>query len=324
MTEYHVTETGAEMRLDRFLRREIPGLTQAMLQKLLRTGKIRRNGTRAEANARLATGDVLMVPELAAPDAKPRQRHIVKMDLSRLQELEAMILYQDDAVMALNKPAGMAVQGGSGITVHIDGMLDSLRGDGGERPKLVHRLDRDTSGVLLLARTARAAQKLAALFRGRDIEKTYFALLAGVPEPPQGRIDLPLKRVEFGNVSRAEPAGRRDKDAQKAITDYRVLDFAGKKFCLVELKPLTGRMHQLRAHCLALGTPILGDAAYGGIFSEAFAAQLHLHARKMVLPHPDGGVLRLEADLPAHMRDGLKYIGFEVPAVAAASRSAGT
>jgi 23S rRNA pseudouridine955/2504/2580 synthase len=313
MTDYTITTEAAEMRLDRFLRREVPGLTQGVLQKLLRTGKIKLNGTRAEANARLTEGDLLRVPEIAPPVAAPRERHVVKMDPARIKELEGMIIYQDDAVIALNKPAGLAVQGGSGIAVHVDGMLDALRKDEGERPKLVHRLDRDTSGILLLARSARVASRLSTLFRSRTVEKVYWALLTAVPETLQGRIDLPLKRVEFGNVSRAEPATRKDPDAQTAVTEYRVLDHAGKKFSLVELRPQTGRMHQLRAHCLALGTPILGDAAYGGIFAEGFADQLHLHARKLVLPHPDGGVLTLEAELPAHMRDGMKYLGFSVP-----------
>lgn len=313
MTDFTITAEAAEMRLDRFLRREIPGLTQGVLQKLLRTGKIRLNGVKAEANARLAEGDLLRVPEIAPPVAAPRERHVVKMDPARLRELEGMILYQDEAVIALNKPAGLAVQGGSGIAVHVDGMLDALREEEGERPKLVHRLDRDTSGILLLARSAQVARKLSTLFRSRNVEKIYWALLAGVPEVLQGRIDLPLKRVEFGNVSRSEPVNRKDPEAQSAVTEYRVLDHAGKKFCLAELRPQTGRMHQLRAHCLALGTPILGDAAYGGMFAEHFADQLHLHARRLALPHPDGGTLVLEAGLPQHMRDGLKYLGFTVP-----------
>lgn len=320
MKDLTITAEAAEMRLDRYLRRENPGLTQSVLQKLLRTGKIRLNGAKAEANARLTEGDVLRIPEIAPPAEAPRQRHVVKMDPARQKELEGMIIYQDESVIALNKPAGLAVQGGSGIAVHVDGMLDALREEGAERPKLVHRLDRDTSGILLLARNARVAAKLATLFRSRNVEKIYWALLAGVPEALEGRIDLPLKRVEFGNVSRAEPAGRKDPEAQKAVTDYRVLDYAGRKYCLVQLSPHTGRMHQLRAHCLALGTPILGDAAYGGIFATPFAAQLHLHARRLVLPHPDGGTLALEAALPEHMREGLKYLGFAVPEAARPAR----
>lgn len=313
MTEFTITDATADMRLDRFLRREIEGLTQSVLQKLLRTGKIRLNGAKAEANTRLTPGDTLVVPEIAPPEKKPRARHVVKMDPARLKELEGMILYQDDSVIVLNKPAGIAVQGGSGIAVHIDGMLDALQGDADERPKLVHRLDRDTSGILLIARNARVANKLSVAFRSRDVEKTYWALLAGVPEQLEGRIDLPLKRIDLGTTSRAEPASRKDKEAQKAVTDYRVLDRAGKRFCLVQLNPQTGRMHQLRAHCLALGTPILGDAVYGGIFSEHFAQQLHLHARRLAIPHPEGGLLIVEAPLPKHMRDGLAYLGFTVP-----------
>ncbi|MCB5945254.1 RluA family pseudouridine synthase [Acidocella sp. KAb 2-4] len=319
MKEFIIDETGAEMRLDRFLRREIPGLTQGVLQKLLRTGKVRLNGARAEANARLTAGDTLTAPEIE-PEQKPRARQVVKMDPVRQKELEAMVLYRDASLLVLNKPAGLAVQGGSGITVHIDGMLDALQGDAPERPKLVHRIDRDTSGLLIIARSGRAAKFLTAAFRGRDVEKTYWALLAGVPELLEGRIDLPLKRIDLGTTSRAEPASRKDKEAQKAITDYRVLDRAGKRFCLVELKPHTGRMHQLRAHCLALGTPILGDAVYGGIFSEHFAQQLHLHARRLVIAHPEGGLLSIEAPLPKHMRDGLAYLGFSTPEAEPAKR----
>ncbi|MGE4481272.1 RluA family pseudouridine synthase [Acidocella sp.] len=314
MTEIQIPEAGAEMRLDRFLRREVPGLTQGVLQKLLRTGKIRLNGQRAEANARLALGDVLSLPEIAPPAEAPKQRHVVKMDEARTKELARMVLYSDDSVIVLNKPAGLPVQGGSGIAVHVDGMLDALQGEHPERPKLVHRLDRDTSGVLVIARGGKVAAKLSAAFRGRDVEKTYWALLAGLPEQLEGRIDLPLKRVDLGQTSRSEPASRKDKEAQKAITDYQVLDKAGKKFCLAALSPHTGRMHQLRAHCLALGTPILGDEVYGGVYSEHFAPQLHLHARRLTFPHPEGGRLTVEAALPKHMLDGLNYLGFPAPA----------
>ena len=320
MTEYQVTEAGAEMRLDRYLRREVHGLTQGVLQKLLRTGKIRLNGNRAEANTRLNSGDMLNVPDIAPPAEAPRQRHVVKMDEARTKELERMVLYSDAWVIVLNKPAGLAVQGGSGITVHVDGMLDALRGDHPERPKLVHRLDRDTSGLLVIARSGRVASSLSAAFRGRDVEKTYWALLAGLPDVLEGRIDLPLKRIDLGQTSRAEPSSRKDKEAQTAVTDYRILDKAGRKFCLAELRPQTGRMHQLRAHCLALGTPILGDEVYGGVYSEHFAQQLHLHARRLSFPHPEGGSLTVEAPLPKHMLDGLNYLGFPAPEAARPER----
>lgn len=322
MTNIHITEAAAEMRLDRFLRREIPGLTQAMLQKLLRTGKIRLNGNRADANTRLEEGNILSIPEISPPAEAPKSRHTVKMDEARIKDLERMVIYRDKSVIILNKPAGLPVQGGSGIAVHVDGMLDALQDDLPERPKLVHRLDRDTSGVLVIARSSRAAKKLSASFRGRDVEKTYWALLAGLPDKLEGRIDLPLKRIDLGATSRAEPASRKDEDAQKAVTDYRILDKAGKKFCLAELSPHTGRMHQLRAHCLALGTPILGDEVYGGIYSEHFAEQLHLHARRLSFPHPEGGQLTVEAPLPKHMLNGLQYLGFPAPEALPPQRSA--
>jgi len=322
MTQFEVTEDQAESRLDRYLRRQVEGLTQAMLQRLLRTGKIRVNGKKAEASTHLNAGDAVTVPAITPPKEMPKTRHIVHMDAHAIRDLEASVLYRDDAVIVLNKPAGLAAQGGSGITVHLDGMLDALRFGGTERPKLVHRLDRDTSGVLVLARGVKPASRLAAAFRGRDVEKTYWALLWGVPEVLEGRIDLPLKRVELGGTSRAEPGGRKDPDALKAVTEYKILDYAGKKFAWAQLNPQTGRMHQLRAHMLALGTPILGDAAYGVAFAEGFAAQLHLHARRLSFPHPDGGFLAVEAPLPKHMRESLTHLGFTLPETAKPQRNA--
>ena len=190
---------------------------------------------------------MVVVPEIVPPKEMPKERHVMVMDAHAIRDLEASILYRDDAVIVLNKPAGLASQGGKGIAVHLDGMLDALRFEGTERPKLVHRLDRDTSGVLLLARGVKPASKLAAAFRGRDVEKTYWALLWGVPDVLEGRIDLPLVRVEVGGTSRSEPAGRKDPEALKAVTEYKILDYAGKKFSWAQLNPQTGRMHQLRA-----------------------------------------------------------------------------
>lgn len=308
-----ITEDQADSRLDRYLRRNVEGLTQAMIQKLLRTGKIRVDGKRAEASTHVEEGQVVSLPAIKPPSEMPKQRHVMVMDAHQIRDLEAMILYRDEAVIVLNKPAGLASQGGKGIAVHLDGMLDALRFDGTERPKLVHRLDRDTSGVLLLARGVKQASKLAAAFRGRDIEKTYWALLWGVPPVLEGRIDLPLNRVEGEGSSRSVPASRADKEASRAVTEYKVLDYAGKKFAWAELNPLTGRMHQLRVHTLALGTPILGDASYGAAFADGFAPQLHLHARRLKIPHPDGGWLMVEAPLPPHMKDSFANLGFTVP-----------
>ncbi len=319
---FEVPEAETNTRLDRFLRRNVEGLTQAHIQKFLREGKIRVNGAKAEANTRLALGDTVTAPRITPPREMPRQRHVVAMDPQMIRELEGMILYRDESVIVLNKPAGLASQGGSGISVHLDGMLDALRFGGSERPKLVHRLDRDTSGVLLLARGVKPASKLATAFRGRDVEKTYWALVWGVPDVLEGRIDLPLLRVEVGGVSRAEPASRKDPEALKAVTAYRVVEYAGRKFAWMELQPQTGRMHQLRAHMLALGTPILGDAAYGQAFAEGFAPQLHLHARCLRFAHPEGGTLSVEAPLPPHMRESFAHLGFTIPGTMKPKREA--
>lgn len=318
---FEVTDEHAQSRLDRFLKRQVEGLTQGVIQKFLRTGKIRVNGAKAEASTHLQTGDIVFMPDITPPKEMPKIRHVMVMDAGQRKDLEAMILYRDESVIVLNKPAGLASQGGKGIATHLDGMLDALRFDGTERPKLVHRLDRDTSGVLLLARGVKPASRLAAAFRGRDIEKIYWALTSGVPDIHEGRIDLPLTRVELAGTSRAAPASRGDEDALKALTSYRVIDYAGRKFAWLALSPQTGRMHQLRAHCLALGTPILGDAAYGAAFAEGFAAQLHLHARRLRFPHPDGGFLIVEAPPPKHMRESLVQLGFTIPPTEAPKRS---
>ena len=232
-----------------------------------------------------------------------------------------MVLHRDDQIIVLNKPSGLATQGGPGITRHLDGMLDAFRMEGGHRPRLVHRLDRDTSGVIVLARSPGIAARLAASFRTRDVEKTYWAVVAGHPTPEEGQIDQPLKRVSSAFGERTVVADRKDKDGQRAYTNYRMLDAAGRKLAWLELQPLTGRTHQLRVHCVSLGTPIVGDEKYaeprdngtGGSFVEGLADRLHLHARTLKLPHPAGGTLEVSADLPPHMRDTFRTLGFAAP-----------
>jgi 23S rRNA pseudouridine955/2504/2580 synthase len=317
---FTVEDDAADSRLDRFLRRQVVGLTQGIIQKQLRAGKIRVNGKRAEASLHIAAGDVVTLPALPPPSTEKPPRQVMRLDAGQIRDLTAMVLYRDDDVIVLNKPAGLATQGGTGIGMHLDGMLDALMFDAPERPKLVHRLDKDTSGVLLLARTRAVAAKLSTAFRGRDVEKTYLALLWGVPPEHAGRIDLSLLRVQTPGNSHAEPAKRDDEDAKRAITEYKILDYAGRKFALAELRPQTGRMHQLRAHCLALGTPIVGDAAYGAAFAEGLAAQLHLHAFRLKVPHPAGGYLTVEAKLPPHMRESLAYLGLTSPEAGKARR----
>lgn len=314
-----VTPDEEGVRLDRWVRRHFPGITQSSIQKWCRTGQMRVDGLRAEAATRLAPGQQVRVPPL--PTAPPPQPAPKPLDPKLAQEMEDLVLYRDDHLLVLNKPAGLPVQGGPGITRHLDGMLDALRFGSPDRPRLVHRLDRDTSGVLVLARTPGVAAKLASAFRNRDVEKIYWAIVAGRPVPPEGRIDLPLRREGGPRGERTRPADRDDADAARAITDFRTLDNAGQRLAWLELRPLTGRTHQLRVHCVALRAPIVGDLKYHEPDqNNAFTAdiyglpeQLHLHARVLDLPHPAGGRIRIEAPLPPHMRESFRTLGFHAP-----------
>ena len=308
-----------ELRLDRWFHRHFPGLGHGRLEKLLRTGQVRVDGARAKGSMRLAAGMRIRVPPLDddAEAAKPREGRpgpVARRDERAIAEIMALVIHRDDDVLAINKPPGLAVQGGTGLTKHLDAMLDDLRFGARERPRLVHRLDRDTSGVLVLGRSAAAASKLAAAFRSRSARKIYWALVVGVPRPRQGRITLDLAKTATARGERVAPG--EDKEARHAVTDYAVLNSAGDKVAWLALRPLTGRTHQLRVHCAeGLHTPILGDGKYAG--RSAFLAgapqqarTLHLHARSLEIPHPKGGTLRLVADLPPTLAATWKFFGF--------------
>ncbi|WP_029009732.1 RluA family pseudouridine synthase [Azospirillum halopraeferens] len=308
-----VSADEADIRLDRWFKRHFPDLTHGHLQRLLRTGQVRVDGKRAEAGTRLAPGQSVRVPPLTVPADTPAKPKAPAAVTSRDAEaLQARVLYKDDDVIAIDKPPGLAVQGGTNTSRHLDAMLDALRFGAAERPKLVHRLDKDTSGVLLLARTGFAAAKLAEMFRGRDVRKIYWAATAGVPKPYQGKIDLPLAK-EGG--AHGERVATDAEDGKRAVSLYTVVENAGKSAAFVALWPLTGRTHQLRVHMAAIGTPILGDGKYGG--QDAFlpgaevAKKLHLHARRLILPHPRGGrTIDVTAPLPDHMAATWRYLGF--------------
>ena len=308
-----VSDDEAEIRLDRWFRRHFPQMTQSAVEKLCRTGQVRVDGGRIEAKVRRAPGQTVRVPPLPAgpaPLAPPTvDAHVVK-------DLERMVIWRDDQVIALDKPHGLPVQGGPGIVKHLDGLLDGLRFGAAHRPRLVHRIDRDTSGVLLIARTPGAAAKLASAFRTREVRKTYWAVVVGRPQPQEGRIDARLLRTGGAYGERTTIAARDDPEGATALTDYRLLDAAGRKLSWLELKPLTGRTHQLRVHCEALGTPIVGDMKYGqsSTHVEGLADMLHLHARALSVPHPAGGTLEIAAALPPHMRETFRSLGFEAPA----------
>ena len=211
----------------------------------------------------------------------------------------------DRDIIVIDKPAGLAVHGGSATHWHLDGMLDALRFGGDERPRLIHRLDKDTSGVMVLARTAASARRLGKAFAGRDVRKVYWAITVGRPEQDQGRINLPLAK----NMGKGrERVGVNEDAGKNAITDFQVLERAGNRLNWVALWPRTGRTHQLRAHCVAIGCPILGDGKYGGrgAFIEglpANAKKLQLHAREIEIPQDGGRDWRIVAPLPPHMRD---------------------
>ncbi len=301
----------ADLRLDRWFRRRYPHLSHARLEKLLRTGQVRVDGGRVKAGQRLAPGQRVRVPPLGPAPEKAGPPPVSAADAKALR---ARVLYRDDEIIVIDKPPGLAVQGGTKTRRHLDAMLDALHA-GGERPRLVHRLDRDTSGVLVLARSAAAAARLAKAFRGREVRKLYWALVAGRPKPDEGRIDLPLAK-------RGRPGGERvapdEAEGKRAVTRYRVIDTVGGRAAWLALEPLTGRTHQLRAHCAAIGAPIVGDGKYGGraafIPGEAIAKALHLHARTLLLPRPGGGSLRITAPLPGHMRETWRLFGFDADA----------
>jgi len=295
-------------RLDRWFRRHYPGVNHGRLEKLLRTGQIRVDGKRARAGDPVSPGQAIRVPPLAEPSAPRPARPVPPQDEGLLRQL---VLYRDDAAIVLNKPAGLAVQGGSKTGRHVDGLLDTLRFDSDERPRLVHRLDKDTSGVLLIARNAAAAAFFTQAFREKTTRKVYWAAVVGLPTLPQGRIDLPLAK---GIGRGGERVQVDDEDGKNAVTYYRVIDHTGGRASWLALLPITGRTHQLRAHCAALGTPILGDGKYGSataqLASVVTATGLHLHARRLDIPTPAGSQLQVTAPLPPHMRDTWNALGF--------------
>ncbi|MFQ5765223.1 MAG: RluA family pseudouridine synthase [Rhodospirillales bacterium] len=300
----------AGMRVDRWFKRRFPELGHGRLQKWLRTGQVRVDGGRVKAGTRLEEGQAVRVPPVAPPPAAARPRPPVRDADAR--ELKARVLHRDADLIVIDKPPGLAVQGGNKVRRHLDAMLDALRFGATERPRLVHRLDKDTSGVLVLARHGTAARQLTQAFRSKDARKLYWAVVVGVPRPAEGTIDLAL--AKRGGPGR-ERVGTAPRDGKQAVTRYRVIDRAGRKAAWVAFEPLTGRTHQLRVHAAALGTPILGDGKYGGreafLDADGIAPRLHLHARALRIPHPSGGLVDVAAPLPGHMHRTFGALGFD-------------
>ncbi len=333
------------MRLDRWFHVHFPGLGFTRLQKLIRSGQVRVDGGRARASTRLAPGQAVRVPPLGADEAHAgaaaatarsqgveepggdgrRRAGAVSSGTAPpamrgdAAELRAMLLHEDDDVFVFNKPPGLAVQGGSGLSRHVDLMLDALRDRKGQKPRLVHRLDRDTSGVLVVARTRLAAQKLAEAFRARSTRKIYWALVKGVPKPRQGRISTWLAKEGGSEGERMRVARHGADAASHAVSLYSVIDQAGQKLAWLSMRPVTGRTHQLRAHAAHIGHPIIGDPKYFAAeaswdFPGGVQNRLHLHARRIVMPHPSGGTIDVTAPLPPHMRQSWSLLGFDAEA----------
>jgi len=314
-----VAPSEAGLRLDRWFKIHFPDVTYGYLQKLLRSGQVRVESRRVLANARLEAGERVRVPKVvrqpprAAPSVKPPPG-LSKADRDLI---EGMILYEDEHVLLLNKPFGLAVQGGTGTKRHIDGLLAGMVDRFGDRPRLVHRLDRDTTGVLLVAKHRDAAAKLGRVFQTRSAAKTYWALVNGVPKPPQGKVEAALVKAagpDGDRVRKARPGEQ--EEAMHATTHYSVIDRVAHKAAWVSLKPVTGRQHQLRAHMSLIGHPIVGDNKYEGDKNMPAANidnKLHLHARRLVLPHPleKGKKIDVTAPLPEHMLRTWETLGLD-------------
>jgi 23S rRNA pseudouridine955/2504/2580 synthase len=301
----------AGIRLDRWFRRRWPHLNHVQLQKLFRSGQVRVDGSRAKADTRLEAGNVVRVPPL--PDAQDRgERGPERLPPRDVAYAKSLVLYEDELVLALNKPSGLAVQGGTKTTKHVDRLL-SAWGEGLERPRLVHRLDRDTSGVLLLGKSPDAAARLAGAFARRKAKKTYWAIVAGDPKPAEGVIELALAKRGIGDREMMVPADAKEHGAETAETEYVTVSRAAHRAAWMALRPHTGRTHQLRAHMLAIGHAILGDPKYVDDKSRELSEglKLQLHARRIELDHPGGGKLIVEAPISPEMKAGFERFGFD-------------
>lgn len=307
----YVAEDEDGIRLDRWFRRRWPHLSNIQVQKMARSGQIRVDGARIKPEGRLTAGAAVRVPPI--PDDTSRQAGDVHtLSAKDIAFAKSLVLYEDDMVIAINKPHGLAVQGGTKTSRHVDRLLGAW-GEGMDRPRLVHRLDRDTSGVLLLGKGPEAAKRLAGAFARRQAKKTYWAIVIGNPKPAAGQIDMPLKKTGINDFEMMRPADRKDPRAEPAETAFATISRAAHRASWMALRPFTGRTHQLRAHMSGMGHPILGDHKYGDEKSKELSAglKLQLHAHSIELDHPRGGVLKVTAPLSPEMKAGFAHFGFD-------------
>jgi 23S rRNA pseudouridine955/2504/2580 synthase len=308
-----VTQDDGEARIDRWLRRRYPHLTQGQIEKLIRTGQVRVDGARVKSSDRVSPGQSVRIPPLPDAAERPAPGALSKKDEDFVRSL---VIHRDDDVIVLNKPAGLAVQGGPKTTRHLDALMDGLKFDAEKKPKLVHRLDRDTSGVLVLARHPRAAAALGEAFRDRDTMKVYWAIVLGSPRPKAGEIRGWMRKAPGAHDADREmmvQAVQTEEGAVHAITQYAVLSAAAQRAAWMALRPVTGRTHQLRFHMTEIGHPIAGDPKYKDDrpTPDGLGGALQLHARAIRLPHPTKGELTVKAPPPPHMRAAFDLLGFD-------------
>ena len=328
MGEVQYIEVSVEqdgMRIDRWFRTSFPQIKQGQVEKMLRKGQIRLDSAKVKSNSRIMTGQIVRVPPIPVRSFVKQTTKPVHFPKEFRNQILDSVIYKDDDLIALNKPSGMAVQGGSKVHFHIDSALDLLQFDALERPRLVHRLDKDTSGVLLLARNRKMASFLSKSFLKRDIRKIYWGLTEGVPRPEQGDINVPLLKKNYNGYERVQPAEYGDEKGLKAITRFCVIDRVGQNFSFVAFMPITGRTHQIRVHSLAMGHALVGDDKYvnpnkptddtihktGTLYQGDSFKKLHLHARFIELPHPTKKTIQIYAPLTGHMLETWSFLGLD-------------
>ena len=311
--QFRVQADDDGIRLDRWFKRHLPDIGFNLVSRWARTGQLRVDGARATPGDRIEEGQVIRVPPAEAKAPPPAKRvRVVDLSADEIAFAQEMVIHRDSQAIVVNKPPGLATQGGTKTSEHLDGLLDALIFEAEGRPKLVHRLDKDTSGALLLARTSRAAALFAKGFSSRTARKVYWAIVIGVPSIDDGMIELPIaKQPGTGG----EKMHVDEEEGLPARTRYRVIERAGNRAAWVELQPFTGRTHQLRVHMAAIGHPIVGDGKYGGkdaFLSGSISRKMHLHARRIRIDHPDGGQIDVKAELPSHFAQSLENLGFDL------------
>jgi 23S rRNA pseudouridine955/2504/2580 synthase len=305
-----VAEEDGGIRLDRWFKRHRPGTPHALIARWARSGELTIDGRKADVSDRIEAGQTIAMPVPPAAPSGPRPRKEKALSPADIALAEAMVIHRDKSALVLDKPPGLATQGGTKTDSHVDGLLGALQGDAAVRPKLVHRLDKDTSGALLVARTPRAAAWFAKALSNRSARKTYWAIVVGVPDIAQGEIDLPLAKQPGSGGEKMHV----DEKGLPSKSRYRIIERAGNSAAWVELQPLTGRTHQLRVHMAAIGHPIVGDGKYGGkgaFLTGTISRKLHLHSRRLRIDHPDGGAIDISAPVPPHFADSLEALGFD-------------